>query len=180
LLLGIGAVRGVGAASDEDNPHEKMTRSKSVCLDCHTKVPKAGEHAPDYSLVDTPSETCLGCHGEYEHAGVHEHVGQPAEPLLGDENGKIACFTCHDPHPSGVLEGRTVYKASMSASTRALLAARTLPASVEPHQPSEALGALLRVPMGDPGCPTCHASWTESSWREKTLWSDRIRVLPRY
>ncbi len=47
-LLGVGLLVGVARGDeDEDNPHEKMVRSKSVCVDCHTKVPKAGEHAAD-------------------------------------------------------------------------------------------------------------------------------------
>ena len=182
FVVGIGVAHRAGAAKDdEDNPHEKMVRSKSVCLDCHTHVPKPGEHAADYFLVDAPSETCLGCHDEYEHAGAHEHAGKDADPLPGDEHGKIACFTCHDPHPGGVIEGRTVYKAAASERTRSMIAERTLSPSIEVQQPSEAFGALLRVPMAAEGCPACHASWKEtSSWRERTSWSDRIRVLPRY
>jgi hypothetical protein len=165
------------AADDEDNPHEEMTRSKSACIDCHTRLPKPGEHAPDYFLVDAPSETCLGCHGEYEHAGVSEHAGKDAAPLPGDEHGKIACFTCHDPHPGGTLEGRTVHKSMVSEPTRAFIAGRTLPASVERREPSEAFGALLRSPFGDQGCPVCH---DPSSWKERASWSERVRVLPRY
>jgi hypothetical protein len=168
-----------GGEKDEDNPHEKMLRSKSVCVDCHTRVPKADEHAPDYFLVDAPSESCLGCHSETEHAGVKEHVGKDPGPLPADENGKIACFTCHDPHPEGVLPGRRVYKSTVSAHTRAFLAGRTWPPSVEQRDPSEAFGALLRTPVAEEGCPACHASLKESSWKERTLWSERIRVLPR-
>lgn len=177
-LLTTGAARG-GDDQDEDNPHEKMLRSKSVCIDCHTRVPKADEHAADFFLVDAPSENCLGCHSETEHAGVKEHVGKDPGTLPADENGKIACFTCHDPHPEGVLPGRTVYKSTVSANTRAFLAARTWPPSVEQRSPSEAFGALLRTPMVEEGCPVCHASLKESSWKERTLWSERIRVLPR-
>ncbi len=170
--------RARGDEKDEDNPHEKMLRSKSVCVDCHTRVPKADEHAPDYFLVDAPSENCLGCHSETEHAGVKEHVGKDPGTLPADENGKIACFTCHDPHPEGALPGRSVYKSTVSANTRAFLAARTWSPSIEQRSPSEAFGALLRTPMAD-GCPVCHASLKESSWKERTLWSERLHVLPR-
>lgn len=178
LVLTAGGARG-GDDKDEDNPHEKMLRSKSVCIDCHTRVPKGDEHAADYFLVDAPSESCLGCHSETEHAGVKEHVGKDAGTLPADENGKIACFTCHDPHPEGVLPGRSVSKSTVSATTRAFLAARSWPPSVEQRAPSEAFGALLRVPMAADGCPVCHASLKDSSWKERTLWSERIRVLPR-
>jgi hypothetical protein len=181
------ATAGAGAAradDDEDNPHEKMVRSKTVCLDCHTKLPKADEHAADYFLVDAPSETCLGCHSETEHAGVREHAGKDAGALPGDENGKIACFTCHDPHPPGTVEGRGVHKSTVNAETRAFLAARTLPRSAERREPSEEFGALLRTPDAVEGCRLCHAEAGSDEetkrWRERTLWSERMRVLPSY
>lgn len=184
LVLAPAAVRIAASAEDEDedNPHEKMTRSKSVCIDCHTQLPKAGEHAPDYFLVDAPSENCLGCHGEYEHTGVREHAGQDAEPLPGDEKGKITCFTCHDPHPGGVLEGRQVYKTDVNERTRALMAARELPPSVEWRKAELPFGGLLRFSTTDgEGCPACHASSKESkSWKGRLSWSEFIRVLPRY
>jgi hypothetical protein len=184
LFLAAGVARAAEKEKDEDNPHEKMVRSKAVCIDCHTKVPKADEHAPDYFLVDTPSEHCLGCHEENEHVGVHEHDGKelPADVAVRlplDENGKIACFTCHDPHPAGVLAGRTVNKSNVSESTRAFIAMRSFPPSVERRAPSEDFGALLRLPAGEAGCLVCHAALKEASWREKTLWMQHIRVLPR-
>lgn len=168
------------ARGDEDNPHEKMTRSTGACLDCHTKIPKPGEHADDWFLVDAPSETCLGCHSETEHPGVAEHVGKDAPKALpADENGKIACFTCHDPHPQGVLPGRTVHKSAASPTTRALLAARSWAPPLERRDPSDAFGGLLRAPMGGNDCVVCHGSVEDRPWRERTTWTEAIRVLPR-
>jgi hypothetical protein len=114
VLAAAGSVA-LGRDDDEDNPHEKMSRgkSKAVGIDCHTHLPKPGEHAADYFLVDAPSENFLGCHGEYEHAGVAEHAGQPAAPLPGDENGKFACFTCHDPHKTGDFSLRVTSAAKL-------------------------------------------------------------------
>lgn len=167
---------GGGARGDEDDPHEKMVRDKGVCIDCHTRVPKPDEHAADYFLVDTPSEHCLGCHSDTEHTGAKEHLGKDApKELPADENGKIACFTCHDPHPQGVLPGRTVHKSAVSESTRAFLATRTWPSTFEHRQPSEAFGALLRASE----CAVCHTAVKERPWRERTTWSEAIRVLPR-
>ena len=164
------------ARGDEDNPHEKMVGDRSVCIDCHTRVPKPDEHAADYFLVDTPSEHCLGCHSDLEHTGAKEHLGKDApKDLPGDENGKIACFTCHDPHPQGVLPERTVHKSAASDGTRAFLATRTWPSTIEKREPSEAFGALLRVSE----CAVCHTSVKERPWRERTTWSEAIRVLPR-
>jgi hypothetical protein len=181
LLLAAGIAPAGGAEKDEDNPHENMVRSKSACLDCHTKLPKVGEHAPDYFLVDTPSEHCLGCHDENEHVGVREHLGREAAPLPGDEHGKIACFTCHDPHPNGVLAGRTVHEVDINDATRAFIAARELPAGVERRESKLAFGALLRWPVANgEGCWKCHAMKDETeSWRKTRLPSHFIRVLPR-
>jgi hypothetical protein len=178
LTLAVGA----GAARGDDDPHEKMIRSTGACIECHTRVPKPDEHAADYFLVDPPSETCLGCHSESEHTGVLEHVGKDLPEgvaLPADENGKIACMTCHDPHPQGVLPGRTVHKSEASAGTRAFIATRSWPASVERRDPSEAFGGLLRAPMGQRECSICHASVRERPWRETTTWSEAVRVLPR-
>lgn len=180
VLLAAGLTPARAKEQDEDNPHEKMVRSKSVCIDCHTRVPKAGEHADDAFLVDAPSENCLGCHTENEHSGAKEHLGKDApKELPADEHGKIACFTCHDPHPEGVLPGRTVYRSTVGASTRAFIAARIFPPSLERREPSEAFGALLRAPMGEPGCGGCHVAMHDRPWKERTTWSEAIRVLPR-
>lgn len=176
LLLLVLAASGRARGEDEDNPHEKMVRSKSVCVDCHTRVLKPEEHAADYFLVDTPSEHCLGCHSDVEHVGVKEHLGKDApKELPGDEHGKIACFTCHDPHPQGVLPGRTVHRSAVSPSTRAFIAARTWSAPLERREPSEAFDALLRTSS----CASCHATLEDKPWRERTTWSEAIRVLPR-
>lgn len=141
LVLVLSTASVVAADKDkEDNPHQKMVKDKGVCLDCHTKVPKPGEHAADYFLVDAPSDTCLGCHAEMEHPGVHEHVGKEAKPLPGDEKGAIACFTCHDPHPIGVIPGRNVYSSQTGSTTRALAAMRTLPKLAEPRRDAAAMG----------------------------------------
>ncbi len=182
LLLGLAPVAVRGAEPDEDDPHAKMVRSRAVCIDCHTRVPKDGEHAPDYFLVDTPSESCLGCHGQYEHAGVREHAGQDAAPLPGDEHGKIACFTCHDPHPAGVIPGRRVHESDVAPRTRSLMAARELPPSVERREPKAAFGGLLRFSTtNDEGCAICHASRDDTaSWRARLTWGELIRVLPHY
>lgn len=171
LVLGPRLARG-----DDDDPHEKMVGDRSVCIDCHTRVPKPDEHAADYFLVDTPSEHCLGCHSDTEHAGAKEHLGQAApKDLPADENGTIACFTCHDPHPQGVLPGRTVHASAVSERTRAFLATRAWPSTLERREPSKAFGALLRASE----CAVCHTAVEDRPWRERTTWSEAIRVLPR-
>jgi hypothetical protein len=179
LALAAGGVHAGGP--HRDNRHETMVHRQSVCITCHTQLPKAGEHAADYFLVDAPSESCLGCHGEYEHTGVAEHAGKDAAPLPGDENGKIACFTCHDPHPEGVLAGRRVYETDVDERTRNMTAVRELPVSAERRAPGP-FGALLRFSTKqDEGCAICHASDKEAaSKKRRESWRGFIHVLPRY
>ncbi|MEM4658553.1 MAG: hypothetical protein QXX77_09065 [Candidatus Methanosuratincola sp.] len=168
---------------EEENPHEEMIKDKAVCLDCHTKVPKPGETAPDYFLVDLPSENCLACHSEFEHSGIQEHSGKDAKPLPGDENGKIACFTCHDPHPQGVIEGRSVYASELSDRTRAFIDKIVVP-GVEKRvklkvSPIEEKEALLRLPSaGGEICLKCHENLQDAKqWREKALWEKFIGIF---
>ncbi len=149
----------VARSDDADNvsPHARMLTDDAVCLECHTRRPAAGEHAADHFLGAAPSEVCLACHSEYEHPGTKEHLGRDAGRLLGDEHGRIACFTCHDPHPAGVIAGRTIHRFDASDTTRALVAARALPPGTTRREPGARFGALLRYPSRDAaGCRTCH------------------------
>ncbi|MEM4409516.1 MAG: cytochrome c3 family protein [Candidatus Caldarchaeum sp.] len=160
-----------------------MVKDKAVCLDCHTKVPEPEETAPDYFLIDLPSENCLACHSEFEHSGVEEHSGKDAKPLPGDENGKIACFTCHDPHPQSVIEGRRVYTSELSDRTRAFIDKIVYPA-VEKRvklkvTATEKREALLRLPSsGNELCMKCHENLKDAKyWREKALWEKFIGIF---
>ncbi len=145
---------------DEENPHTAMVDDDFACLDCHTEVPKEGETSPTYFLVDAPSENCLGCHDDATHPGSKKHVGKEIKTGLPlDENGKIACFTCHDPHPAGVLKDREVYGAELGERTAEFLRLVTLPylrkeigGEVE-LDPAE--NVYLRKPMNNI-CSTCH------------------------
>jgi len=160
---------------DEENPHEEMVEDEFVCLDCHTDVPKKGETSPTYFLVDKPSENCLGCHDETQHAGAKEHDGQKAEYLPGDENGEIACFTCHDPHPEGVIEGRVVYEAELSERSKQFIEYIVTP------ELTEAVGyemkpdlSVTEVYLREPTnklCITCHETPINKDWRNHPPWN---------
>lgn len=160
---------------EEENPHKEMLEDEFVCLDCHTEIPKKGETSPDYFLVDLPSENCLGCHEEIEHAGVKEHEGEEAKPLPGDENGKIACFSCHDPHPQGAVEGRTVYKAKVNERTREFIRLVVLP-NLEENVDKELHAATeeevyLRLPIeNNELCSKCHESFIKTDTGRYMLW----------
>lgn len=159
---------------DEENPHTEMVDDQFVCLDCHTDIPKEGETSPTYFLVDIPSENCLGCHDETQHPGTKEHIGQKAEPLPGDENGKISCFTCHDPHPQGVIEGRTVYDAEISARSRKFISLIVMPSLKETLGRDIKTEDKTEVYLREPAnkiCISCHESNKNTDWRKFITWS---------
>lgn len=160
---------------EEENPHAEMVDDEFVCLDCHTDVPKKGETSPTYFLVDKPSENCLGCHDETQHVGSKEHEGQKAEPLPGDENGNMACFTCHDPHPGGVIEGRTVYSAELSERSKEFIEYIVAPELSEEvgHEVTQEVSVkevYLREPMNKL-CVTCHEEPINKNWRNHPPWN---------
>ncbi|MGH7900662.1 MAG: cytochrome c3 family protein [Thermodesulfobacteriota bacterium] len=177
LLLTLGAY---SQDEEEENPHLEMVDDQFVCLDCHTDIPKEGETSPTYFLVDLPSENCLGCHSEMEHAGVKEHEGKDAKPLPGDENGKIACFTCHDPHPQGTIKGRVVYEAHINERSRQFIELIVLPylkqqteKEMEYKPESE---VYLREPVTENRiCIMCHETLYKTDWRRYITWDEFSR-----
>ena len=159
---------------EEENPHVEMVDDEFVCLDCHTDIPKKGQTSPTYFLVDNPSENCLGCHDETRHAGAKEHEGQKAEHLPGDENGNITCFTCHDPHPEGMIEGRTVYDTELSERSKQFIEFIVVPKLKEElgHEIKaefELTEVYLREPS-DKICITCHEAPIKKDWRNRPAW----------
>ncbi len=158
---------------EEDNPHTEMVDDQFVCLDCHTDLPKEGETSPTYFLFDDPSENCLGCHEETEHPGTKEHEGQKAEPLPGDEKGEIACFTCHDPHPQGVIKGRTVYNTDIAESNRKFIRLVVTPGLKERLGREVKIETEIEVYLREPAdkiCISCHETTKKTNWRKYTLW----------
>lgn len=161
---------------EEDNPHEEMVDDQFVCLECHTDVPKEGMTSPDYFLLDPPSEHCLGCHDETEHSGGYKHLGKDAdEGWLADENGKMACFTCHDPHPEGVIKGRKVFDAEASPRSIDFMKLVVLPYLEEETGEELELGhekeVLLRLPTTEGElCIKCHQERKEKGfWKKITV-----------
>lgn len=162
------------ADDDEENPHTGMVEDEFVCLECHTDIPKEGETSPTFFLVDDPSEHCLGCHDETRHPGTIEHQGQNAEPMLGDENGEIACFTCHDPHPEGVLKDRNVYRPVTNEYNEKFIKVVVAPGVKEKVKNeiriNENKDVYLREST-DKLCITCHEDNKKSDWRKHSLWN---------
>jgi len=180
LILSPGVIS--AQEGDEENPHVEMLDDQFVCLDCHTRLPKEGETSPDYFLVDLPSENCLGCHSEVEHSGVKEHEKKDSGPLPGDENRKMTCFTCHDPHPQGSIHGRIVYDSEVNPRSRDFTRIIHFP-DVEKRAkkevaPGKKKEVYLRFPMGqDQLCRECHDPLKEAQWREGILWNKFLRFF---
>lgn len=162
------------AQEEEEEENFHMVDDEFVCLVCHTDIPKEGETSPTYFLVDDPSETCLGCHEETQHPGTKEHLGQKAEPMPADENGNIACFSCHDPHPQGVIKGRIVYDSELDERNRKfikLIVAKSLEKKVEKEIAIEyTTDVHLRAPVNEI-CVSCHKP-KKNYWRGYRLWDN--------
>ncbi|HET8542578.1 MAG TPA: cytochrome c3 family protein [Anaeromyxobacter sp.] len=73
------------------DPHDY--RGKPLCQRCHL---------PDLKLVEAPDALCAGCH-HFAHGNHPVNVVQkaPAGDLPLEPGGKVACYTCHDPHRKG-------------------------------------------------------------------------------
>lgn len=113
------------APKERVSPHEAMFHDgevdDSACSYCHEGDPAEG--GPVLA-------TCLPCH-EYmtPHVGSMEHMmaatgaiariaDRAATAGLPLVDGRMACVTCHDPHPPEVLEGRTKAPIRSSAPDR--------------------------------------------------------------
>jgi hypothetical protein len=150
-------------ARSQESPHaamEQNPKDQGNCLVCHSEVPKPGEKAPNYLLNFKPSETCLLCHSASQHVGSKEHLQYPipqSGSLPGDENNKIACFSCHDPHPQGIIEGRVVYGADLGKHEKDFITQVLIPEKGGEIALPKRKEVLLRLPVQDNKlCVNCH------------------------
>ena len=106
------------------NPHDQIDESGEVyqkkCLYCHVAVPNVSAGAEGLRYTDTLTALCVSCH----QTGPHPSGGDHLKPLnktmllklreyeerrmvrlpLEDEN-RVTCVTCHNPHERGLLKG---------------------------------------------------------------------------
>ncbi len=104
---------------------------QASCKACHGAVPATGTPPSEVSLHLGPEGTCTMCHREPKHVGADEHlnvvVPESVRGSLPDEvalleGGRIACFSCHEPH-DGLLapvEGELPVMVSLPARDGAL------------------------------------------------------------
>jgi hypothetical protein len=93
---------------------------QEICLYCHAEMPDE-KHASyqEVKLIGSLEVICQRCHAiKGKHSGNFNHLIKPSEKGLArmkemekkfdiilplDENGKMTCITCHNPHQKGVI-----------------------------------------------------------------------------
>lgn len=93
--------------SDPHHPAKPRDAGDSTCAACHTGMPQAGAGLAESRLRAKPEEVCTGtCHTATVHAGLKAHLGEevPAERVaalpgvITLQDGRVACFSCHEVH----------------------------------------------------------------------------------
>jgi hypothetical protein len=101
----------VNSYRDEATPRPLRDTSSRVCTNCH---PMMTDHPTRAHVGATPSQELLWHMSAYE---MQAKLRLPIEQLVKfaianrrapravplDENGRIACYTCHNPHEKGLL-----------------------------------------------------------------------------
>ncbi len=106
------------------DPHIQIDKTGSIvvekCLYCHVEKPNEKEDQyEDLKLIGDLAILCQRCHAiSGNHSGNFNHMVKPSakgmkkmetmkkkfEIILPlDENGKMTCITCHNPHEKGVI-----------------------------------------------------------------------------
>jgi len=107
------------------NPHEQINKDGEViiekCLFCHKEKPdQAHATFKEVKFIGNIEALCIRCHPVAgNHAGNFNHMGVLPSPgmlknmkamekkfnliLPLDEDGKMTCITCHNPHEKGII-----------------------------------------------------------------------------
>lgn len=106
------------------NPHQQLNANgeivKEKCLYCHSEVPdekKTG--AEDVKLIGNYGAICIGCHNTAAKQPLHQrHLRKPSDDVLAqitqmqirfnivlplDQEGRVTCVPCHNPHQKGLI-----------------------------------------------------------------------------
>lgn len=106
------------------NPHQQLDAKGKIirqrCLYCHSEVPdeqKTG--AEDVKLIGNYGAICMGCHNSAAKQPLHQrHLRKPSAEVLAhinemqslfnivlplDQQGRVTCVTCHNPHQKGLI-----------------------------------------------------------------------------
>jgi hypothetical protein len=105
------------------DPHNQFDADHNIvvekCLYCHVEKPNVEFSTfEDVELVGNLEVLCQRCHGERDHPSGKNHLRVPSANTLRimregerlfnivlplDDNGKVSCPTCHNPHEKGVI-----------------------------------------------------------------------------
>ena len=96
---------------EEAAPHTLRDKSSRVCLNCH---PMVKDHPTHSHMGTTPPAELLWHISAYElqpklrlsfeqRLKYTSTVRRTPRAVPFDENGRIACYTCHNPHEKGLL-----------------------------------------------------------------------------
>jgi len=107
------------------NPHKQLDARGKIepgkCLYCHVSKPDEERSAKkEAKLIGELTLICQKCHAiTGNHSGNNNHLVKPSAKLLArmqqmenrfsiilplDDEGKLTCATCHNPHQKGVIQ----------------------------------------------------------------------------
>ena len=110
------------------DPHSQLNAWGKIivekCLYCHTEKPdETRAHYQDVQFIGDLEVICQRCHViRGNHAGNVNHMVKPSPKMLTrmqtmeqefgiilplDENGRLTCITCHNPHDKGVIQAES-------------------------------------------------------------------------
>ena len=138
------------------DPHNQVSESGEInndkCLYCHSEMPDAKNQSySDIKLIGKLEVLCFRCH--FKQSKFHpinaNHLRVPSETVLAnmeeseeklgiilplDNEGKITCPTCHNPHEKGVLPSEKPSAQGASEKYRLRLAAQHLQICIACHK----------------------------------------------
>jgi hypothetical protein len=106
------------------NPHDQIDESGEIyqkkCLYCHVAVPNVTAGSEGLKYTDTLTALCVSCHQNGPHPNGMDHL-KPLTKAMADnlreyeerrkvrlpleEDARVTCVTCHNPHERGLLKG---------------------------------------------------------------------------
>jgi hypothetical protein len=106
------------------DPHDQIDETGEIyskkCLYCHATVPSVTADPDELRYTDTLTALCVSCHRTGPHPAAQDHLLPMPPAMLGtlreyeerrqvrlplDEERRVVCTTCHNPHERGLLKG---------------------------------------------------------------------------
>ncbi|MHB8834874.1 MAG: hypothetical protein ACYC9Y_04105 [Candidatus Methylomirabilia bacterium] len=106
------------------NPHDQINESGEIyekkCLYCHVVVPNLSAGGEGLRYTDTLTALCFSCHQTGPHPSGIDHQKELPQAMRDnlleyeerrkvrlplEEDDRVTCVTCHNPHERGLLKG---------------------------------------------------------------------------